>query len=141
MQGARRLSYTAFASDLLPRLAEARCCTEAELVRRIAACQGPSRTATTAPEAVRLADKGNFTGEPLACLCCAMTRLVQNRCTCIAKPTTSRLLQLDCSAIVRLAVISQHMLFHVASASGVAARGGPSTVDERLTLASMTERK
>ncbi len=39
-------------------------------MRRIAACQGPSRTATTATEAVRLADKGNFTGEPLACWAC-----------------------------------------------------------------------
>ncbi|PRW56603.1 p25-alpha domain-containing [Chlorella sorokiniana] len=82
-KGGRRLSYPAFAA-LLPRLAEARCCTEAEVVRRIAGCQGPSRTATTTPEAVRLADRANFTG--------------------------------------------------------VAARGGPSTVDDRVTLANLTDR-
>lgn len=62
LQGGRRLSYSAF-TQLLPRLAEARCCTEPEVVRRLAACQGPSRTATTTPEAVRLADKANFTGK------------------------------------------------------------------------------
>lgn len=61
LQGGRRLSYPSFVA-LLPRLAEARCCTEAEVVRRLTACQGPSRTATTTPQAVRLADKANFTG-------------------------------------------------------------------------------
>lgn len=60
-QGARRMSFPQFLG-CLPRLAEARGCTEAEVVRRLVACEGPTRHGTTTPEAVRLSDRSNFSG-------------------------------------------------------------------------------
>lgn len=62
-QGARRLGFPAFLATL-PLLADARGCTEAEIARRVAASEGPSRTAVTTPEVVRLAERQAFVGEP-----------------------------------------------------------------------------
>lgn len=69
----------------LPRLAEARRCSRAELVESLCACEGPtSHSATTPQTGLALAERSNFTS--------------------------------------------------------IAARGGPSTLDARVTLEGMVQR-
>lgn len=98
------------------------------MVRRIAACNGPSRSSTTTPEAVRLADKAQFTGA---------------RRGCGHKPAAPTTLSTECAKQRPAHTLA---LPHVARSippcwpAGVAARGGPSVVDDRVTLASLTDR-
>ncbi|KAL4441547.1 hypothetical protein ABPG77_002051 [Micractinium sp. CCAP 211/92] len=61
-KGARRMSFQAFVGSL-PRLAEARGCERGEVVRRLLACEGPTLSRATTPDAVPLFDdKSNFSG-------------------------------------------------------------------------------
>lgn len=129
-QGVRRLSYQGLLA-VLPRLAEARGCTVAEVVRRLLACEGPTRTATTTPENVRLSDRSNFCG---ARFCWAMDAGLEGG---VLTPSALRLACLPASAMYPLLTQLAHFTF---AATGVAARGGPSVVEKRITLEAAVDR-
>lgn len=97
------------------------------MVRRIAACNGPSRSSTTTPEAVRLADKAQFTGA---------------RRGGGHKPAAPTTLSTECGKQRPAHKALPHLARSILPCwpAGVAARGGPSVVDGRVTLASLTDR-
>lgn len=134
----RRLSYKALLTAV-PKLAAARGCTPAEIVRRLAACDGPTRTATTTPENVRLSERGSFCGEaqggPGGAWC-----MGGGWVACAACPPPAGVKACWSMHLWRPQLPPTRTPPPCCRTAGIAARGGPTVVEKRVTLEAAVDR-